>query len=331
MRRSAPFIAVMAVFAAVLAACAPTRPDLDGPEYRLSWGLAAINAEPAYKAGATGRGVVVALIDCGLDDAQPEVARNVRASMDLFAGQRTVADFDRHASYVASPLGSALNGKGLLGVAYNASLLAIRADIDGGHNGECAFKPSDLARAVSYAADRKARIIVLPVQATRPMGAPFEAALAKAVDAGAVLVIAAGNRAGDQPSYPARYAADPRYAGAIVVVGAASMEGVLSRWSNKAGPAQAHYLVAPGENIITDCGEDSCRRVSGTSFAAPYVAGALALVMEAHPDLDGRQAAELLLSAARDAGEPGDDPVYGRGLLDIGKAFDGVRKVRRHG
>src|SRR5690606_22423290 len=100
MRRRAPFAAVMAALFASLTACAPTLPDLNGPEYRLSWGLAAVNAEPAYRAGATGRGVTVALIDCGLDDAQPELARNVRASMDLFAGKRTVADFDRHASYV---------------------------------------------------------------------------------------------------------------------------------------------------------------------------------------------------------------------------------------
>src|SRR5690606_29368 len=181
--RSSALYAAVAAFVLVLAGCA-TRPDPNGLEYRLSWGLSAINAEPAYRSGATGRGVTVALIDCGLQGAQPELARNVRASMDLFAGQRTVADFDRHASHVASPLGSALNGKGLLGVAYNASLLAIRADMDGGYNGECAFKPSDLARAVAYAADRKARIIVLPVQATRPMGPAFEAALSKAVDAG---------------------------------------------------------------------------------------------------------------------------------------------------
>ncbi|MET0293640.1 MAG: S8 family peptidase, partial [Phenylobacterium sp.] len=256
------------------------------------------------------------------DEAAPEVRRNVsRKSVDILAAQRRVPQTDRHGAYMAGPLGAALDRQGLVGVAYNARLLSVRADMEGGWRGQCAFLPSVLAQAVDYAADQKARVIVLPLQATRPLGKPFEAALLHAVEAGAVVVIAAGNRALAQPDYPGRYAADPRFGGALVAVGATRPNGTLADWSNRAGAASGHYLAAPGEQIFTDCGKASCRRVAGTSFAAAYVAGSLALVMEAHPELSGREALDLLLNSARDRGQPGEDPEYGRGVLDVGRAF----------
>lgn len=325
-------LALVAALAALLAGCTQRVPEVTSGEYLRSWGLGAINAMGAYQAGATGRGVTVAMVDCGLQDAPREVLRNVsRNSVDIFAAERALPATDRHGTYMAGPLGSALDRRGLVGVAYNAELLSVRADIEGGHNGQCAFKASSLARAVQYAADQKAQVIVLPLQATRPMGPAFETALKNAVDGGAVVVIAAGNRSADQPGYPARYAADPRFAGAIVAVGATTAEGELTKWSNRAGPTKAWYLAAPGERVVTDCGRKTCRLVSGTSFAASYVAGALALVMEGHPQLTGREALALLLQNARDTGEPGADPTYGWGVLDVGKVFPQTAEAKRRG
>lgn len=311
-----------AVLLAALSACAPTVPDVTSAEYLRSWGLGVIGATSAYQAGATGRGVTVAMVDCGLHQAPREVMRNVsRNSVDIFASERTLEPTDRHGTQMAGPLGSALDRKGLVGVAYNASLLSVRADMEGGFMGQCAFRPAAIAQAVDYAAEQRAQIIVLPLQATKPMGAAFEAALQKAVDAGSVVVIAAGNRAADRPTYPGLYAADPRFAGSVVAVGATKSSGELSSWSNRAGPAKAWYIAAPGERIITDCGEKTCKLVSGTSFAAAYVAGALALVMEARPELTGREALALLLKNARDTGEPGADAATGWGVLDVSKVF----------
>lgn len=313
------------VLAAVsLAGCAANRvptPNHASAEYIRSWGLKVIHADAAYRAGATGRGVTVALIDCGLQTAQPEVTANVSPLSTDVAGPRRQPELDRHADYVAGPLGSALNGRGLVGVAYNATLLSVRADFDGGWQGQCAFRPADIARAVDYAVDHQARIIVMPLQATKPLGPAFEAALDRAARAGVVSVVAAGNGAAEQPAWPARYAVDPRFAGSVVVAGATRWDGEMTPWSNRAGPASRWFIAAPGQSVLTDCGRKTCRLVSGTSFAAPYVAGALALVMEGHPRLTGPEAAELLLQAARDAGDPGVDAVYGRGVLDVAPAF----------
>jgi subtilisin family serine protease len=308
-----------AALAPALPAEAARRPRADSLEYRKSWGLEAIGAQAAYRAGVSGRGVTIALIDCGVEAAQREVRRNVKASRDVVAARAAPA-VEKHGAYVAGPLVSALNGGGMVGVAYNATVVSIRADLDGGLNGECAFRPGDLAAALDEAVAQKARIVVMPLQGRKPLGAAFEAALERTVRSGAVLVIAAGNRRGTEPAWPARYAVDPRFAGSIVVAGATSYYGELTAWSNRAGEARRHYVAAPGEWVLTDCTR-RCKLVSGTSFSTAYVAGALALVMEARPELAGPQVVERVLASARDLGEPGEDPVYGRGALDLGRAF----------
>ncbi|MBL8553083.1 MAG: S8 family serine peptidase [Phenylobacterium sp.] len=298
-------------------------PRVNSDEYRKSWGVEAIGARAAYDAGLSGKGVTVALVDCGLSQAQRELMRNVsRRSRDVVEG-RTMPVIDRHASYVAGPLASALDGRGMVGVAYNATVIEIRADVDGGgEGGACAFKPSDLARALDYAAEQKARIVVLPLQHGKPLGARFEASLQRLVDGGAVVVIAAGNRNGPDPSWPARYAIDPRYQGAIVVAGASSYYGMITSWSNRAGQVKTWFVAAPGEWVLTDC-TGKCKLVSGTSFSTSYVAGALALMMEAWPQTSGRDLIQRLLATARDEGPAGVDEVYGRGVLEVARAFGG--------
>ena len=311
--------------AALIAALSPAPASARGPrtnsdEYRRSWGLEAIGARAAFQAGLTGKGVTVAVIDCGVSKAQREVMRNLsRRSLDVVQG-RTMPVMDRHGSYVAGPLSAALNGNGMVGVAYKATLLAVRADVDGGLDGACAFKPSDLARAMDYAVAQRARVIVLPIQGAKPMGEPFEAALQRTTASGAIVVIAAGNRTSANPSWPARYAVDPRFSGSIIVAGATGYYGALTPWSNRAGAVKPYYIAAPGEWVLTDC-VDKCQLVSGTSFSTSYVAGGLALMMEAWPDLSGPQLIARILDTARDAGESGMDDVYGRGILDLTRTF----------
>src|SRR5437868_4045207 len=106
-RRAAPILA--STLALVLATGAGAAgPRTNSLEYKKSWGLDAIGAQAAYHAGLSGRGVTVALVDCGLAGAQQELLKNVYRTTDVVGG-RHAHDLDPHGGFVASPLASPLN------------------------------------------------------------------------------------------------------------------------------------------------------------------------------------------------------------------------------
>ena len=264
------------------------------------------------------------MIDTGVDPTIEDLVGRVSPlSTDVIVGRNAPQGTDRHGAYSAAIIAANFNGSGTVGVAYNSTILSIRAEVS-----ECTdpdddtcFKSSDLVNALNYAVNQGARIINMSLGGEGPLGSAFEAALLRAVNAGAVIIASSGNESGANPEWPARYALDPRFAGAIIAVGAHDSANVMADFSNKAGVAANVYISAPGKDVITACGGGSCWRVSGTSFSAPHVSGAIALLLQAFPNLTGRQAIEILLRTARDAGDPGTDIVYGRGLLDLAGAF----------
>jgi subtilisin family serine protease len=306
------------------------RPRQSSLEYRLSWGLGAIRADRAYAGGATGKGVTVAIVDTGVNGARQDVLTNLSPhSIDLVKKRVAGHANADHGQQVAGVLAGALDGSGTVGIAYRATILEIRADIDGSCERQCAVQGADLARGIDYALRHGARIIVVPLVGDNRLPS-VEGALGRAAAAGAVIVAAAGNSAKPHPSWPARYAEDPALASSIIVAGASTVAGEVASWSNRAGVAMERYVSAPGENVVTDCDERYCRLVSGTSYSVAYVAGCLALLLERYPGLSPQQLAGLLLSSARDVGSRGSDPRTGRGILDVSRALRAARQLSAH-
>jgi len=162
---------------------------------------------------------------------------------------------------------------------------------------------------------------------------------------------------GRQPTEPANIAGDARANGLVLAVGsfvadAGARQGEISDFTNRAGSsAQDFYILAPGEGVVTtgpdddvvfpdaptcvgsatgDCNDDDAigdyYRVSGTSFAAPYVAGGLALLLDAFPNLSPAEAASILLDTAEDYVDSATDPVAG---VAAGQGTDAVSGVGR--
>ena len=273
----------------------------------------------------------MAVVDTGIKFSSQDLAGRISpASTDIVVGRNMPEGASNHGTFVSGVIASAFNGFGTIGVAYESTILSIRSDVSDctdPDDEEC-FRASDLTRAIDFAIANNVHVINMSIGGSSPLGSQFEAAMLRAVNAGIVFTIASGNEGGASPEWPGRYATDPRFAGSIIVVGAHDNANQIADFSNRAGVSAAGFLSAPGEDIVTGCDGTGCWRVSGTSFSAPAVAGALALLLDAFPNLSGRDAIAILLATAREAGAPGADAVYGRGLLDIAQAFQPVGSTR---
>ncbi|MEM1140315.1 MAG: S8 family serine peptidase, partial [Pseudomonadota bacterium] len=132
----------------------PTTPTTPGfNEFDTNYGLAAVNADSAYALGATGDGVRVAVIDSGIDTDHPDLDGQIATgSIDIITNTTgTLDDVDGHGTAVSSVIASELNGVGPHGVAYQAEILAIRADTPGSCATSCSYSDTNLANAVDYA------------------------------------------------------------------------------------------------------------------------------------------------------------------------------------
>ncbi|WP_414901287.1 S8 family peptidase [Sphingomonas flavalba] len=316
----------------------PTAPgSFETFEYRQSTGLVAANVLPAYEAGATGQGVVAGVIDSGVDTGSAEFAGRISSASADLAGSRPMADEDGHGTAVASVLLGARNGQRTHGVAFEATLLALKADKPGscatpGADGEsgCTFPDLAIARGLDLAVAQKARVVNISLGGGGA-DSTLRAAFDRATAAGVVIVISAGNDAAADPDVLARIASDPVARDHIIVVGATDSAGRIADFSNRAGADAAHYIAALGVDVRAIDNTGTLYSWEGTSLAAPHVAGAIALLAQAFPNLTGAQLVELLLQSATDAGAPGTDPVYGRGVLNIGKAFEPQGTMRLAG
>lgn len=321
-------------------------PNFNTAEVRRSDGPQFHNAITPWQQGVTGRGSAIAIIDTGIDIDSPEFAgRILPASRDV-AGDRDVDAIDDHGTNVALIAAAALDDAGIVGLAYEASLLVLRADQPGSCTPEeddpdlagCSFTDRAIAQGIDDAVAANARVVNLSLGGSAP-GQALIASIGRATQAGVVVVVAAGND-GDtddpaiDPDNPDPFATGilAQGNGAVIIVGSVGEDGAISAFSNRAGNAAEGYLAARGERLccVYDNGtlqvteRDGSRFVSlfsGTSFATPQVAGAVALLTQAFPNLTGQQIVEILLDTARDAGVAGTDATYGRGILDLLEAF----------
>ncbi len=196
-----------------------------------------------------------------------------------------------------------------------------------GHSGEATSW--DIARAMMYAADVGARAMNLSFAGDGPSRLE-RLALHYAITRGCVVVAAAGNKgfsAGRKAQYPAAYAAD----GLCIQVGASDMDDKRPLFSSF-GPGLD--LVAPGVSnwttYLTYTGFTGVRHNgyvsgSGTSFAAPHVAGTVGLLAAARPELAGDDFQRIVRESADDVGLPGVDSLTGWGRLNAARALNAVR------
>ncbi len=241
------------------------------------------------------------------------------------------ADEHGHGTFVAGIAGAATNNQdpylskyeGVAGMGRQAAVMALRV-LDANGRGS-AF---NIAQAIDYATANGARIINLSLTfpPTTPPWSPDVEMLRSAVEAAQaadVLVVgASGNENYNGVSFPAAFSG-------VLAVGASRRDDTRASFSNY-GPRLD--LVAPGVEIFSTLWRPgthsygyyggSSNSSQGTSFAAPHVAGAAALVRALRPDLSQAVIYELIRRTADDVGEPGFDPYTGWGRLNVRRALE---------
>ncbi len=171
----------------------------------------------------------------------------------------------------------------------------------------------------SWSIPMRATSVKSRAQMERVTDAHFISQISNAAARDTIIVFAAGNDGQSQPSaLSALPLVMPELDGKFInVVAWDTTEQKLASYSNACGITQNYCITAPGSDLVPDTIN---AEISGTSFAAPIVSAAVAVIREAFPYMTASQVTSLLFETARDLGVAGVDAVYGHGMLDLERA-----------
>lgn len=298
----------------------------------IPWGVATVKAPQVWDAphSLTGAGVIVAVLDSGVDYTHPDLAAAIaenpgETGLDGGGVDRRVNGIDDdgnghvddwrgwdfvsldsdpiddlgHGTAVAGVVAASHDGLGLVGVAPDAKILPVKV-LDGDGYGE----DSEIVAGIAYAADRGAKIINLSLGG--PMfSQSYADAVSYADSKGALVVAAAGNSGNAAVAFPAGLAE-------VLSVGATDSANAWAPFSQY-GKVD---VAAPGDDVVTADLGGGTTVVDGTSFASPHAAGVAALLAQKYPNASGRRLRQILAGTAVDIGAAGNDAKTGAGLID---------------
>jgi subtilisin family serine protease len=303
-----------------------------GGAYEWQWYATGVDRVPAAILAAAARSTI-AIVDTGADLSAPALAGKVSASYDVRSGGRAVEDASGHGTFVASIAGgSTSTGGAVAGFGGAAQLLVVTV-------GEgTSVSDVDVAAGIVRSVRSGARIVNVSL-AGRTRSAAEASAVAYAARHGVLVVAAAGNDAlvGNPPEYPAALlqpVGSNGVGGLGLAVAASDMDGRRARFSEHGSFLS---LAAPGTAVFGALAPKASASLfaraappggapglygfaSGTSYAAPQVSGAAALVWAANPRLSARQVAAVLEQTA--SGHGAWSPELGYGVLDVPAAVE---------
>lgn len=254
--------------------------------------ILAVGSETKWNRGFTGKGVVIAVLDTGIDTNHPDLKERIiggyNFTNDHGGDIRIIEDMNGHGTHVAGTIAGSMNGKGIVGVAPDAKLLILKV-LD--HKGSGSIR--SLIDAINYAVDwrgpdgEKVRIISLSLGTKFPNADLYDV-VKRAVNHNISVVVASGND-GDGNIDTNEY----RYPGAyeeVIEVGAINEINEIANFSNT---NETVDLYAPGVDINSSFLDQGYAVLSGTSMAAPHVTGAIALLIEEYESMLGREVNEM--------------------------------------
>lgn len=316
------------------------RTTFETPEYQASWGLTKLNAAARYAEGALGNGALVSVFDSGIDEDHPELAGAYLSEQSHSYFSDGMKDEDGHGTHVIGTIAAARDGTGMHGIAPNTRIMALRAlngneaarsglffqnwedgilrSVEAGadvmNNSWTFVDEAEALLRITSLADRDAAIAFF--------GSDLIGTISYAAQQDLVSVYAAGNGDGGESSVTAGlpvHIEDIRNHWVSVV--ALNQDDTIAGYSSQCGVAMNWCLAAPGTNVVSTELDGLYGLRSGTSMAAAFVSGSLALLKSNFPEITGATALQILKDTARDLGDTGIDPVFGHGAIDLETAM----------
>ncbi len=306
---------------------------IDDPDYLNGklWGLNKIQAPAAWDNSPRGEGVVVAVLDTGIDMTHPDLVNNIWKNPGEIAGNgidddnngyvddvhgwnfvsnsNVPADGHSHGTHVSGTIAAmGNNGIGVIGVAYKAKIMPLKGLSDSGSG-----SASNLVRGLVYAADNRADVINNSWGGTSPCtpGSSYYDTINYVYGKGVMVLASAGNSNIDVVNV------SPAGCPNTIAVAATDSNDAKANFSNW---GQGIDVTAPGVGILSTSRNGSYTTMNGTSMACPHVAGVAALILSKFPTLANYSISEILHSSTDDIGTPGFDTYFGFGRINAQKA-----------
>lgn len=279
----------------------PEEISANDPYYDKAWHLGKIEAPSAWEI-SMGEGVVVAILDTGVDEDHPDLFGQTVPGWNIYDDDDDTSDVYGHGTRVAGTVAAASdNGIGVTSIAWDTLIMPVRISRPDGY-----ASTSDIVEGIIWAADHGAQVANISYDVSGSL--TVENAAAYMRERGGVVVVAAGNSGIYRSIAPSP---------ALISVGATDKHDIRASFS-----AYGEYLdlVAPGAHIYSTRLGDGCSSASGTSMSCPVVAGVVALMMSVNPLLNPAQVDTILTETTDDLGDGGWDIYYGAGRVNAAEA-----------
>jgi subtilisin family serine protease len=274
-----------------------------------NWGADLVKAPEVWAQGYTGKGVVVAVVDTGVDYNHEDLRNNIWTNAKEIADNgidddgngyiddnygwnfndknNNTLDKNGHGTHVSGTIAGENNNYGVTGIAYDAKIMPVKVLNDSGSGSY-----SSISKGIRYAVDNGANVINLSLGGASS-NRSLESAIDYASSKGVIVVMAAGNDGESLPDYPARYA----YKSGIAV-GAVDKNNNMPDFSNRSGTDEIAYVTAPGVKVYSSVPNNQYATYNGTSMATPHVAGVVALMLSANSSLTDAQVRQIVTETA---------------------------------
>jgi len=270
----------------------------------IDWGVRRISAPEAWKT-ATGKGVRVGIIDTGIATAHPDLRGAIIGGFNAI-NDKSYEDDNNHGTYVASVVAARRNGIGIVGVAPDAMLYAVKVM---GSDGRGYI--SDVLEGCQWALNEEIQVVNMSLGSNHRSIAMHEAMDIMASQ-GVLTIVATGNDGQRGICYPARN-------NVAICVGGSSMDDHRMSWSNYGPELKENGVIAPGDWIQVANKNGGWQRAAGTSIATPHVTGIVALLLEMKC-YERELIRKFVFEGASQFENP--DEFFGHGVVNARKTLD---------